>query len=452
MMAEALDGLFGPTPYDLEQQQRQALMQQANTYAGQSPLERAAGGLYQAGGMLGGMAAKALGGYNPNVKMAEDAQTIQKGIDHTTSEGLLAGAQKLKDVNPALAAKYVQAAQALKTKEAEINLKNAQATKALREPSFRDYEYEKMMEIINDPDSTDEQKKLAQARIDALNAKGKGGIFGAGTVKRMATSIGEVIFDPATKKYTFADGSEVPAEQLRAMVPLGNDPTNAGAVAQAKAGSKTKAEDMAKAQAALPEATNSYNQALSVIDAVEKDPAYKSLIGFSWTPGAKLIPGSKEAGLDAYLQQLSALAEMHQREKLKGTGQITDYESNMARGAIFRASTAQSEEAYRKALADFKFWMGKSMEALHQRADTPFKAPPSAAIASMPQVSAPSNAAPMPQGVAPTTPVAPMPNSGVPAFSGIRTKEDVRTAYQAGKLTKSQANAILSDMKAQGAF
>ena len=275
-----------------------------------------------------------------------------------------------------------------------------------------------------------------------MNAKGQRGVMGAGTVKRLSTNIGEIIFDPASKKYTYADGTDVPSEDLRKMVPLGNDPTNAAAVAMAKGGGKTKAEAMAKAQDALPEATNTYNQAVDLMGQIDKDPAFSSLIGFSWKPGAKYIPGSKEAGLDAKLQQLSALAEMHQRDKLKGTGQITDYESNMARGAILRATNAQSEESYRKAMDDFKYWMGKSMEALHQRAETPFQMPPTQAIrppvAPMPQVSAPSNAAPTAQQS--------------PNFSSLTSPQQVKDAYKAGKINKQQANVILDDMKSRGLF
>ena len=437
-MATSDMGLFGPTPYEIQQAQQQSLQQNAAAYANQSPLQRAAQGMYQAGGMLGGMAAGGLGMVNPQVEQAATVQSVQKDIDHSTPEGLLEGAQKLKDVNPALAAKYVQASQAMKMQNSRMTLEESQAKKALAyQPaaSNQTREYQDQVDILTDPDSTDDQRKFAQARIDALNAKGvgKGGILGAGTVKRMATSIGEVIFDPASKKYTYADGSDIASEDLRKMTPLGNDPTNAAAVSMAKSGSKTKADAMAKAQDALPEATNTYNQAIDLMGQIDKDPAFSSLVGFTWTPGAKYIPGSKEAGLDAKLQQLSALAEMHQREKLKGTGQITDYESNMARGAILRASTAQSESAYRKAMSDFNTWMGKSMEALNQRANSPFKMPETQAIA-------------QPRNVAPT--VSPTPSSPTTPFS-FTTPQQVKQAL--GKtISREQARAILMDMQSRG--
>lgn len=437
-MAETMDGLFGPTPLQIQQQQYEAQKAFAEKLSGMDSLQQAKYGAAMAGSGIGGMLSNALGVKSPQMEMATSVQDVQKGIDHSTPEGLLEGAQKIKDINPALAQKYVQAAQAMKLQNSKIELEAAQAKKALAyQPAGygNTKEYQDQVDIVTDPNSTPEEVQFAKDRIAALNAKGagRGGILGAGTVKRMATSIGEIIFDPASKKYTYADGSDVAAEDLRKMVPLGNDPTNAAAVSMAKAGNKTKSEAMAKAQDALPEATNTYNQSIDLMSQIEKDPAFSSLIGFTWTPGARKIPGSKEAGLDAKLQQLSSLAEMHQRDKLKGTGQITDYESNMARGAIFRASSAQNEDDYRKAMADFKYWMGKSMQALSERASTPFKMPETPAIAPQRNTTAP--AAP-----ATTAPIS------------AKTPQEVKSLYQGGKLTKQQANDILDDMKSRGLF
>ena len=70
------EGLFGPSPWEIQQAQQQAMGRNAAAYAQQSPLERAAAGMYQAGGMLGGMAAGALGGKNVAVEQAKSIQEI----------------------------------------------------------------------------------------------------------------------------------------------------------------------------------------------------------------------------------------------------------------------------------------------------------------------------------------------------------------------------------------
>jgi len=446
-MADITEGLFGPTPEQVRAAQMQTYQQQAQQYGQMSPFDRANAGMFSSGARLGDLIARAAGGVNIAQDQATQQQQAMQGSDLQTPEGLREAAKKMLAIGNQKSAYLLgQKASDLEKEKADIELKQAQAKKALAyQPAGygNTKEYQDQVDIITDPDSTPEQIKYAQERITALNAKGQRGVMGAGTVKRLSTNIGEIIFDPASKKYTYADGTDVEPEKLRTMVPLGNDPTNAAAVAMAKGGGKTKAEAMAKAQDALPEANNTYSQAVDLLGQIEKDPAFSSLIGFSWKPGAKYIPGSKEAGLDAKLQQLSALAEMHQREKLKGTGQITDYESNMARGAILRATTAQNEEDYRNAMADFKHWMGKSMEALHQRAETPFKMP------STPAIQPPASAQPTP--VAAPQPAASASNR--PSFSlTLNTPQAVKDAYKSGKIDKYQANSILDDMKQRGLF
>ena len=64
-----------------------------------------------------GLGARMLGAKNPAVEQAQSIQEIQKGIDHSTPDGLMEGARKIKEINSGLAMKYVQAAQTLKEKE-----------------------------------------------------------------------------------------------------------------------------------------------------------------------------------------------------------------------------------------------------------------------------------------------------------------------------------------------
>lgn len=127
MATADMTGLFGPTPYQIQQAQQQALQTQAAAYADQTPLQRAAQGMFTAGGQAMGAVAPAMGMVNPQAQLAQQTQDLQSGIDHTTSDGLLAGAAKLKDVNPGLAAKYVQAAQGMKMQESTIAYQGSEA-------------------------------------------------------------------------------------------------------------------------------------------------------------------------------------------------------------------------------------------------------------------------------------------------------------------------------------
>lgn len=98
MATDTLDGLFGPTPEQMQAQQQAALQQSATAYANQTPLQRAAGGMYQAGGQLGMMGVNALGMVNPQMQQANRQEQIMstEGTDLSSSKGLLAKADEFR--------------------------------------------------------------------------------------------------------------------------------------------------------------------------------------------------------------------------------------------------------------------------------------------------------------------------------------------------------------------
>ena len=156
------DGLFGPSPWEIQQAQQQGLRQQAAAYAKQSPMERAAAGMYQAGGMLGGMGAEALGMKNVAVENARRTEQImgEGDTDLGTSAGMAAKAEQFRkagDLRTATALtmkanemKRQEAAAALAARKQDTldaaqlsltKLQAAQAEKALREnPNLKEIE------------------------------------------------------------------------------------------------------------------------------------------------------------------------------------------------------------------------------------------------------------------------------------------------------------------------
>jgi hypothetical protein len=120
-------GLFGPAPWEIQQAQQQALQDQAAHYAQQTPLQRAAQGMFTAGGQVGNMVAPALGGVNPQMQMAQQTQDAAKGVDVTTPDGLMQYAAKIKDFNPNLATGLVAKANAMKAQESKSALENARS-------------------------------------------------------------------------------------------------------------------------------------------------------------------------------------------------------------------------------------------------------------------------------------------------------------------------------------
>lgn len=120
------EGLFGPSPWEIQQAQQQAMVQNAAAYAQQSPLERAAAGMYQAGGMLGGMAAGALGGKNVAVENAKRTEQIMGSGDEDlgTSAGMAAKAEQFRKVGD------LRTAAALTLKANEMRKQETAATLA----------------------------------------------------------------------------------------------------------------------------------------------------------------------------------------------------------------------------------------------------------------------------------------------------------------------------------
>lgn len=128
------DGLFGPSPWEIQQAQQQGLRQQAAAYAKQSPMERAAAGMYQAGGMLGGMGAEALGMKNVAVENARRTEQImgEGDTDLGTSAGMAAKAEQFRKAGD------LRTATALTMKANEMKRQEAAAALAARKQDFQE--------------------------------------------------------------------------------------------------------------------------------------------------------------------------------------------------------------------------------------------------------------------------------------------------------------------------
>lgn len=133
IMAEVIDSLFGPTPFQINQAQNAALGQAADKYAAQDPFARATGQLYRAGGMLAGPVAEQFGMVNPAIEEARRRQAVMaSGGDLSTSAGLKAKAAEFQQAgDQATAMKLLMVARKQEQEEAKIRLENAQAAAQL---------------------------------------------------------------------------------------------------------------------------------------------------------------------------------------------------------------------------------------------------------------------------------------------------------------------------------
>ena len=91
-----VSGLFGMTPWQVQQQQQAGLNAAATQHANMDPFARASAGIYRAGGQLGGMLAENTGGVNPDVAKAQQSQQALQGLDLRTPDGLRAAAAEYR--------------------------------------------------------------------------------------------------------------------------------------------------------------------------------------------------------------------------------------------------------------------------------------------------------------------------------------------------------------------
>lgn len=129
MMAD-MTGLFGPSPYEIEQQRLTQASQNAFDYSKMNATQRGVMGLYQAGGMMGDMGAKVFGGVDPRVQAAQASYDAMKAVDTSTPEGLLQYAAKIKEYDPAKATQAVMMARKMQAEAVDQKLKQQKEDRA----------------------------------------------------------------------------------------------------------------------------------------------------------------------------------------------------------------------------------------------------------------------------------------------------------------------------------
>lgn len=151
------------------------------------------------------------------------------------------------------------------------------------------------------------------------------------------------------------------------------------------------AKTMVAAKAALPGAIASANIAIKGIDELLNHPGKSAVIGVP-NPlkggfGKFEVPGSPAANFRVRLNQLKGSAFLSAYDALRGGGSITEVEGKKAEEAKARLDTAQNEEEFDAALADFKSAVLRGVENL-RKASVAAYVPPSRRAAAAPAASA----------------------------------------------------------------
>lgn len=121
----------------------------------------------------------------------------------------------------------------------------------------------------------------------------------------------------------------------------------------AKVSARETVERGAEATSNLPKVQASAANARNMVQGVLNHPGFSSTVGMTMMPGARFIPGTKEADFQSRMDQLKGSAFLQAFETLKGGGQITEVEGKKATDAINRMSISTSENEFRQAAQDF---------------------------------------------------------------------------------------------------
>jgi hypothetical protein len=100
---------------------------------------------------------------------------------------------------------------------------------------------------------------------------------------------------------------------------------------------------------------------------------FKDVIGGTFYPGARFIPGTDAAGFDAYMEQMEGTAFLEAFKTLKGGGQITEIEGEKATRAMSRMKRSTSEVEFVKAAREFADILRQGMARADARAESLFR-------------------------------------------------------------------------------
>jgi hypothetical protein len=126
MATDIVGGLFGITPQSYERQLSEQGLAQGEQLGAMSPSAFGRSMLYAGGAQLGRGIGGALGAEDPQLKLISVRNAVLREVDPTDPESIMAGAQKLAQVDPEGANKLAILAR-------EATLKASQVTKNLRE-------------------------------------------------------------------------------------------------------------------------------------------------------------------------------------------------------------------------------------------------------------------------------------------------------------------------------
>jgi hypothetical protein len=302
MATDSIMGLF-QTPEQYQLAQQQAQMEQARAFAAQDPMQRAVASQYFAGGQLG----RALGGEDPQLKLATARQSILKGVDQTSATSLRDAAQKLADMGD------LQGAAALS-----------------------------------------QQSVAIQAKIDEKQAS-----------REQALTLGREKIQSAEQLAQDRNAIMLQIAQMNAALRGANSDVQRQLIEQRIQDLQAKADE--KQQTLQTQAQGriaSFESALDTLDLLSKHPGKKDVVGAVTGGVMSIIPGTNAAGFASQLETFKAQTFIPQVAALKGMGALSDAEGKKLTAAVGALDTKMKPAEFDASVARIK----ADLEAAKQRA------------------------------------------------------------------------------------
>lgn len=135
---------------------------------------------------------------------------------------------------------------------------------------------------------------------------------------------------------------------------------------------KAEANNRAESQDQLATNLAAGQRGVDLIDSIINHPGRELATGTSSPIGSlmSIVPGTDAGDFQAKKKQLLGTMFMQAREGLKGTGTITDFESNEAKAAVANVENSQSEEQFLESLNNLRLILTKEMDIQKSKSGT----------------------------------------------------------------------------------
>jgi len=182
MAIDIVGGLFGITPQSYERQQYEQSLREGQSFG--TPQ-----GLYASAAQLGRAVGGALGAEDPQLRLISARNAVMQEVDPNNPESIMAGAQKLAQIDPEGATRLANYAR-------EATLKASQVTKNLRDAraagigpegmrAQREAQLQQSVRQLKLADQTPEVKNAIQLYTDELSALQRGGQGGQPAIAKL---------------------------------------------------------------------------------------------------------------------------------------------------------------------------------------------------------------------------------------------------------------------------